>query len=241
MITQVKTEKMVIFSDLHLGNPFSHVSARTVRFLEEMSTQGYDICINGDGFEVAQVSFARLAAEVPPVLHAIKECARRGSKVYYVVGNHDIVFEHFLSDWGSFALAPFLNIESGKRRLRVEHGHLYDPFFVRYPRLYEWCTWLGGVFLHVSPSFYKLWIAWERWRGLQREKKGIRGEPQAFYQAAQELADRGFDTVIFGHTHHAGQVQAKNWQYFNAGSWMLEPSYVKIEQGKVELCRYGSP
>ncbi len=238
MITRIASERMVIVSDMHLGNPFCTAKGQTIRFLEWASREGWDICINGDGFEVAQVSFSRLARDIPEVLHALKEATGRGSRVFYVVGNHDIVFEHFLNDWGGFTVAPFLNVESGGKRVRVEHGHLYDPFFVSSPRLYEFLTWLGGFFLMATPRVYKAWILFERLRSRLRRGKGIVGEHPGFLMAAEELVARGIDSVVFGHTHHVGAVKLHGGVYLNPGSWMLEPTYVKLEAGNLELARF---
>lgn len=57
MITDIRSDKLVVFSDLHLGNPFSHAKYVTCEVLRWASLNGYDIVINGDGFEIAQVSF----------------------------------------------------------------------------------------------------------------------------------------------------------------------------------------
>ena len=135
MITEIRDQKLVVISDLHLGNPFSQAKKSTVEFFYWAAANGYDIVINGDGFEIAQVSFAKIARDVPEVFHAIKSFTNRGRNVYYVIGNHDIVMEHFLNDWGGFKMAPFLNVWSGDKRIRVEHGHLYDPAFVNNPEL----------------------------------------------------------------------------------------------------------
>jgi UDP-2,3-diacylglucosamine pyrophosphatase LpxH len=244
VITDVHTRRLVVLSDLHLGNPFSSVRRRTVEFLDWAAREGIDICLNGDGFEVAQVSFARLTQDVPEVLRALKNAHARGSRVYYVVGNHDIVFEHFLSDWGFLRLAPFLNVRSGVARIRVEHGHLYDPFFVAYPRLYDFCTWLGGLALKISPGLYRQWIRFEKLRGRSFSRcgtSGISGEPASFYAAASNLEARGFDGVVFGHTHHAGQSSLPlGGRYLNPGSWMLGSKYVYIDDGVIELREYRS-
>jgi UDP-2,3-diacylglucosamine pyrophosphatase LpxH len=244
VITLAKSQRMVVISDLHLGNPFSSVRNKTVRFIRWAAAQGYDFCINGDGFEVAQVSVARMGRDVPDVLQALRDAVAKGVSVYYVVGNHDIVFEHFLADWGGFKLAPFLNVHCDSGRFRVEHGHLYDPFFVKSPRMYEFCTWLGGFALALHPSIYRLWIAFERAKSRLRvlRRGGIVGEPAAFFGAASELAARGFDGVIFGHTHHVGQARLPlEAVYLNPGSWMLGSTYVKIEKGRAELCQFSDP
>lgn len=152
MITEIRDRKLVVISDMHLGNPFSRAKTATVEFFHWAGKNGYDVVINGDGFEIAQVSFSKIARDVPEVFHAIKNFTSMHRNLYYVIGNHDIVLENFLNDWGGFKMAPFLNVWSGGRRIRIEHGHLYDPFFVKNPELYEFCTWLAGFALKLHPS-----------------------------------------------------------------------------------------
>lgn len=242
MITSIHSERLLVISDLHLGNPFSDIKKKTVQFIEWASEQGFDLCINGDGFEIAQVSMSRLAKDVPEVLQALKRAMKKGMNIYYVVGNHDIVFEHFLHDWGGFKVAPFLNVKCGMSRFRIEHGHLYDPFFIKSPRLYETCTWLGGFVLKLHPALYKAWIFFEKLKSKLRsdQRKGILGEPMSFTVAAEEILQRGFDAVVFGHTHHSGQYASSKGVYLNPGSWMLSSTYVLIEQGKIELLNWSA-
>lgn len=238
MITEVRTKKMVVISDIHLGSPFCRAKRQAVDFFYWAAGQGYDVCINGDGIEIAQVSFSKVACDVPEVLHALKVVAKLGVNTYYVVGNHDMPFENFLDDWGGLKMAPFLNVLSGGKRIRVEHGHLYDPFFVKHPQLYEYWTLLGGLCLSIYPGCYRPWMRFEEWRASRRSKQGetIRGEPPSFALAALELARRGFDAVVFGHTHLVGKVNLGDGRsYYNAGSWMIDTDYIEIQDGEVTL------
>ena len=242
MITEIIDQKLVVISDLHLGNPFSKAKNPTVEFFHWAGREGFDIVINGDGFEIAQVSFSKIARDVPEVFHAIKSFTARGRNLYYVIGNHDIVLENFLNDWGGFKMAPFLNVWSKDKRIRIEHGHLYDPFFANHPELYEILTALAGIPLALHPSFYKLWIKLEMFKSKFFDKKvvgGIPGEDPAFREAAIELSQRGFDAVVFGHTHHAGEATLPNGcEYFNTGSWLMGTPYLQIENGKLEMKRW---
>jgi UDP-2,3-diacylglucosamine pyrophosphatase LpxH len=228
---------MVVISDLHLGNPFSQNGQNVFRFLRWAAREGFDICINGDGLEIAQASFSKMTNDVPDFLRTLTQVRKLGREVHYVVGNHDIALEHFLDDWGVMKTSPFLNVSSGDRRIRIEHGHLYDPFFVSYPRLYEALTALGAIPLRFFPNVYRLWIAFERWKSGRRVRRtGIVGEPPEFREAASEICRRGFDAVVFGHTHHPGHVDLENGAvYLNPGSWMLSSHYVEIDEGKVAL------
>jgi UDP-2,3-diacylglucosamine pyrophosphatase LpxH len=238
LIVNVQAEKLVVISDLHLGNPFSKDNGRILRFLTWACDNDYDICINGDGLEIAQVSFHKLAKDVPDLMQLVRKITGRGRTIYYVVGNHDIAMENFLDNWGGFVVTPFLNVQSGDKRIRIEHGHLYDPFFVKHPKMYEIVTWIAGFFLMVLPTVYKIWIGFERLKSRIKghHKGGIPGEPKAFLHAAEEVSRRGFDTVVFGHTHHQGHLKIEgDRDYFNTGSWLLEPRFLEILSGEGEL------
>jgi len=240
VITSITSEKLVVISDLHLGNPFSNAKKKVIPFLKWAAQEKFDVCINGDGLEIAQASFSKVAFEVPEFFRVLGEFRRAGREVYYVTGNHDIALEHFLEDWGVMKVAPFLNVTSGNTRLRIEHGHIYDPFFVKFPVLYDSLTHLAGLFLKVHPELYRLWISFERFASNRRAKKtGIVGERPHFKEAALELSRRGFDAIIFGHTHHPGVSELETGSiYLNSGSWMLTPHYVKIEHGNVSLVEW---
>jgi UDP-2,3-diacylglucosamine pyrophosphatase LpxH len=242
VITTIRSDRLVVISDLHLGNPFSNSKKKVIPFLKWAAKEKYDVCINGDGLEIAQSSFSKVAFEVPEFLRALSELRRAGREVYYITGNHDIALEHFLEDWGMMKVSPFLNVHSGDLRVRIEHGHIYDPFFVKYPVLYDRLTHFAGFLLKINPKIYKLWILFEKWTSYRRAKKsGIVGEQPHFREAAEELSNRGFDAVIFGHTHHAGEKSLENGnRYFNTGSWMLTTHYAKIEAGKVSLEVFGA-
>jgi UDP-2,3-diacylglucosamine pyrophosphatase LpxH len=242
MLTNVQSERMVIISDLHFGNPFSHQTHHALAFMRWAASQNYDIVINGDGLEMAQGSKSKILQDMPEVFRTIKEIRKLKRTIYYVVGNHDMTLENFLEDWGYLKVSPFLNVCSGKKRIRVEHGHLYDPFYVKYPLLYEKLTHLAGFLLFISPRFYKTWINFEKWRARMRAKKtGIIGEPPEFAEAAREISRRGFDHIIFGHTHHPGTVELGDEKtYLNPGSWLLSCHYVEISEGNVELKQWNT-
>jgi len=242
MITQIQSDKLIVISDLHLGNPVCRNKRQIIQFLNKVASQGYDLCINGDVFEIAQVAFSKLVKDVPDFLQALKVLGNKERNVYYVIGNHDIILENFLNEWGNIKIAPFLNVISGGQRIRIEHGHLYDPLFVRYPRLYEFFTGLFGFPLRVFPGLYKFWLVSQKFSSYCRAKRGevILGEPPRFTIAAHELAQRGFDHIVFGHTHHVGEVNLGNGErYLIPGAAMFGHSYIEILNGKVCLHEWG--
>ena len=165
------------------------------------------MCINGDGFEILQARFASLAAESATVLRSIRRLIDKGLSVLYVVGNHDIALENFLTAWSGIEITSFLNVTSGQSRIRIEHGHLYDPSFVKSPRMYEWLTRAAGPFLHFYPDVYRLWTHYESIKQRTRVLLAAgEGQRSVYHEAAEMLLARGFDAVVFGHTHQEEDV-----------------------------------
>ena len=68
MILDVHEDRLLIVSDLHLGNPASTATTRLVGFLDHAAAIGASVCIDGDGFDMLQTSFPRLVNASVPVL-----------------------------------------------------------------------------------------------------------------------------------------------------------------------------
>ena len=239
MILDIEEPRLLVVSDLHLGNPSSSARRRLVEFLDYAEQENASVCINGDGFELLQTNLQTLAAETVAVINRLKRLLQSGQRVYYVVGNHDILLEHFLEDWLFTHISPFLNVTSGESRIRVEHGHLYDPFFASHPGLYELSTRAARYLLFASPDVYSLWsraqAAVDR-RRRRTESNG--GGVSAYHEAAATLLERGFDAVVFGHTHIAEELELDRGTYLNCGNWLESSTYVDIADGKASLCRW---
>jgi UDP-2,3-diacylglucosamine hydrolase len=236
VIIDTHQQRLLVISDLHIGNPFSTASDHLGPLIDYARRERFNLCINGDGFEILQSSFRGLAYDAVGVLQRIRTLLDSGLDVYYIVGNHDILLEHFLSGWSDIHIVPFLNVHSQGQRIRIEHGHLYDPSFVRSPRFYEWMTHMAGPLLHIYPDIYRVWNWYEgvkRRIALWRQPSIL--QRSVYYEAADMLLRRGFDVVIFGHTHEPLDLRLDPGRYVNSGNWLRGGSFVEINQGRVEL------
>ena len=236
---------MLITSDTHIGSLFYNARAGFVRLMDYAAGEGYPICLNGDGIDVLHTTLGKMTLEAAALLREFRRISER-TTIYYTIGNHDIILEHGIGDWGGLQLVPFLNVNSGGKRIRVEHGHLYDPFLMKHPDLQPALT----RFIGWCCRFYPPWYQWEehikdvRYRHLPKlfgkKHDGLvfrEDENPTFIEAAEELSQRGFDAVIFGHTHHAGTMPLKGnrAQYYNTGCWSRDPHYITIEEGDISL------
>jgi len=239
MKTEVLEKKLLVISDLHLGNPYCKIRHELNDFCRYAKENNFSLCINGDGFDLAQTSAKRLTEQAPRMFYESVRLARDGLNVYYLIGNHDIMLEHFYEAWGDVNVLPFLNVWSGEKLIRIEHGHLYDPIYAQHAILHEVGTRAFGLLLGLFPEAYRLQIWAERTLSRVRgdtKHGGITGEPIEFRETAASLARRGFDTVVFGHTHHSGAIDLGDGkEYFNTGSWLVRPDYLEIDDGTISL------
>lgn len=242
--TLAKEDHLYVISDLHLGNP-SFVQGKSFNsFLSHLSKENITLCINGDGLDLLQLSFPRLMLDFPSTLKHIQDFVGVGgtNKIYYIVGNHDIYLEAFLEDSRIFNVVPFLDVISGGKRIHIEHGHLYDRLFLYHPNLYTQLTKLAGMGLKLAPWFFHLWDKTNRYLASIKNKRQAGGTPISFDRpnfmaAAKELLERGFDTVIFGHTHRPGMhIMGDGKIYINTGSWIGHSGYyIEINKGEITL------
>jgi UDP-2,3-diacylglucosamine pyrophosphatase LpxH len=248
MNTDVREERLIITSDLHMGNRLFPINRSFVELAKFALRNDFSLCVNGDGVDVIQMSFAQLTRQLGAAAAIFKKYPDAGLRIYYTVGNHDIVLEHFLQDWGGVVVVPFINVESGERRIRVEHGHMYDDNFLTYPGLYTAVMVLGRWAISIHPRVYEglegansavvaIGHLTRRLRGAEAEPEmpdGIVGEHPSFRMAAEEISMRGFDAVVLGHTHRPGKVRLQSGgMYFNTGAWMMKPYCVAIDEGRV--------
>lgn len=235
-----KSDRMLVISDLHVGNPYSLAKRNLAGFLRTCREDGWDLCINGDGLEILQANVGVLARDALEIMSELQGLIQAGRRVFYVIGNHDIALEHLLQTSLASAICPFLNVTSGERRIRVEHGHLYDPSFVKHPVLYETLTRLAGPVLDWYPDIYKAWAGYQKLKDRWTRKRARSDlEASVYYEAADRILRRGFDAVIFGHTHVAEEVELLPGKlYVNSGNWLRGTDYVAIDHGHVRLATW---
>lgn len=223
---------MLVISDLHLGSPASQAAHRLPAFLDRVLTPEWALCINGDAVDFTQGTTTGIARDLRPIVRRLRTFAEAGGRLLYTIGNHDLIFEHFLREL-PFEVAPFLNVQSGGKRIRIEHGHVHEPSYAKYPGLYELGGRMAKPFLVANADIYRLWSTTQR--AVDRRRRGSGEYPH--HVAADALLERGFDVVVFGHTHLPEVVHREGGTFVNCGDWLGDSTFVRIESGSVSLER----
>ncbi len=124
-----------VISDLHLGDGGARDNFEAGKktpelrsFLDHVGSEGGELFILGDLFELWQMSMSRLFVERRDLLDQLAALP-----LVYVPGNHDVDLAHFIGTdflahpFFGHMRAPFSREIAGKRH-RFFHGHEVDPF-----------------------------------------------------------------------------------------------------------------
>lgn len=162
------------------------------------------------------------------VVRRILKMAHRGTRVVFIVGNHD----EMLRDYAGFTFggvelaAEAVHQTADGRRLLVTHGDSFDGV-VLYAR---WLAFLGDQAYSLLLRANILFNAVRRrlklpyWSLSAYLKRRVKNAVQFvcnFEDAlAREAAERGFDGVVCGHIHCAEIRQIGDITYYNDGDWV---------------------
>jgi UDP-2,3-diacylglucosamine pyrophosphatase LpxH len=173
--------------------------------------------------------------------------ARKGTKVFYVPGNHD----EWLRDYhetqmgGALLLKEAIHVTADGRRLLVIHGDQFDGV-VRYAR---WLALLGdwayGVTLRLNHRFNlaRRRLGYPYWSLSAYLKFKVKNAVQFISDYADAIAAearrRGVDGVVCGHIHHAEIRDIGGVLYCNDGDWVEScTALVEHGDGRLELLHW---
>ncbi|MDE2435751.1 MAG: UDP-2,3-diacylglucosamine diphosphatase [Sphingomonadales bacterium] len=162
------------------------------------------------------------------VVRRILKMAHRGTRVVFVVGNHDEVLRDYAGfSFGGVELAlEAVHQTADGRRLLVTHGDSFDGV-VLYAR---WLAFLGdqaySLLLRANIVFNAVrkrmgMPYWSLSAYLKRRVKNAVQFVCNFEDAlAHEAQTRGFDGIVCGHIHCAEIRPIGDITYYNDGDWV---------------------
>lgn len=162
------------------------------------------------------------------VVRRILKIAHKGTRVIFVVGNHDEMLRDYAGfSFGGITLArEAIHETADGRLLLITHGDAFDGV-VLYAR---WLAFLGDQAYNLLLRA-NVWINFVRkrlnlpyWSLSSYLKRRVKNAVQyvcAFEDAvAREAAERGVDGVVCGHIHCAEIRRIGDVTYYNDGDWV---------------------
>src|SRR5689334_18303216 len=205
----VTRHRTLWLSDLHLGSPGCK-ARRLVKFLRQNDCE--QLYLVGDIFDGWKLKTKFYwTPDHTRVIKAILAKARRGTKVYYLTGNHDAFMRQFVKNklrLGRIRIMhERIHTTADGRKLLVQHGDQFDAVINNLPGL----AMAGGIARGFSVSAFTK-------TAVKTAVQYLSGfDDQVYYRCRRE----GLNGVVCGHTHHAEVRQVRNGvTSYNCGDWV---------------------
>jgi UDP-2,3-diacylglucosamine pyrophosphatase LpxH len=183
------------------------------------------------------------------VVHKIINWVSKGTKVYYITGNHDEMLRKFEGfKMGKLSIENKLVLDLDGKKVWIFHGDVFDVTMQNS----KWLTRLGshGYDLLILINALCNWISVKMGRGKISLSKNIKNSVKQavkfinnFEKTAADIAIRnGYDYVLCGHIHHPemktittdhGQVE-----YLNSGDWIENLTALEYNNKEWSLYKY---
>ncbi|HEU4993550.1 MAG TPA: UDP-2,3-diacylglucosamine diphosphatase [Gemmatimonadaceae bacterium] len=229
-----------VISDSHLGHATQEIERNLRRFLQHLHGRAGSLVINGDLFEFWFEWRHVMPRAAYRVLAAIAELHDAGIPVLMIAGNHDC--------WGGEILRDDVGIDYREHpwegslagwRTRVEHGDGLRGKEDRGYRALRRVLRNGAAiraFRWLHPDLATALAT--RSSHASRTYTARDGGAGLRIAAERRLATGDLDLLIYGHSHVAELRRIGAAVYANAGSWLDQPTFLRITPGRIELRRW---
>lgn len=237
---------LVVISDVHLGTYGCHAK-ELLQYLNNIKVD--TLILNGDFIDIWQFRKRYFPKEHLQVIQRILRMAAKGTKVYYITGNHDDALRRY-SDFssGNIHLRDKLVLQLGNKRYWFFHGDIFDllikysPFIAKLgSKGYDWLILLNRLInqIRTTLGFSKMSLAQ---KVKQQVKEAVKFVSDFEETAIQLAAEEGYDYVVCGHIHRPQvktcEVKNRKVTYLNSGDWVENLTALEYRFGRWSIYEY---
>lgn len=221
--------RSIFISDIHLGSKdckaellcdfLKHNSANSIYLIGDII----------DGWKIQNNKWKWKKSHNNVIRHILNK-SKKGSRIIYVIGNHDEFLRPLLPYNFSLGKIDIVNkidhIGVNGNRYLVIHGDLFDGI----GKIAPWLGYLGDaaydILLSLNSKYnwvrHKLGFGY--WSFSRYLKNKVKGAVDFIFQYEKNLVDycrrKNYDGVICGHIHHAEIKSIEGIIYMNDGDWV---------------------
>lgn len=239
--------ELVVISDVHLG-AYGARASELVSYLR--SIQPRTLVLNGDIIDIWQFSKHYFPADHMQVLKEITSLLSKGTKVYYITGNHDEMLRKFKGfSMGNFEIQNKLILPLTTGTAWIFHGDVFDTTM----KHSKWIAKLGGkgYDLLIVLNTIVNWFSEKLGRGrvslskkVKDSVKGVIKFVNNFEETAAEIAiNNGYQFVVCGHIHHPQikkmtNANGESVMYLNSGDWVENSTALEYDKEQWTLYKH---
>lgn len=220
---------VLVLSDIHLGT-YGCKAKELVIYLKSVSP---DILIlNGDIVDCWQFSRRFFPSDHMMVIREILHLMTKGTRVFYITGNHDEVLRKYTDfQLSNFTLTNKLVLEIDSKMTWVFHGDVFDNTTKDSARILAKLGSSGYGLLILFNRFVNFLLSCIGREKVSISKKIMAGFNKAIAKinnletiAADIAIEKKYDCVICGHIHQPAikTIETRNGKvtYLNSGDWI---------------------
>jgi UDP-2,3-diacylglucosamine pyrophosphatase LpxH len=236
---QKRDVELVVISDVHLGT-YGARASELVSYLR--SIQPRTLVLNGDIIDIWQFSKHYFPADHMQVLKEITSLLSKGTKVYYITGNHDEMLRKFKGfSMGNFEIQNKLILPLTTGTAWIFHGDVFDTTM----KHSKWIAKLGGkgydllIILNTIVNWFSEKLGRGRVSLSKKVKDSVKGVIKFvnnFEETAAEIAiNNGYQYVVCGHIHHPQikkmtNANGESVMYLNSGDWVENSTALEYDK-----------
>jgi UDP-2,3-diacylglucosamine pyrophosphatase LpxH len=184
------------------------------------------------------------------VIKQIFSLLSKGTKVYYITGNHDEALRRYTDlEMGGFTLTDKVVLELDGKKTWIFHGDIFDATTKGSAKI---IAKLGGhgydllIMLNSAINWALKLMGKEKMSFSKKVKNSVKKAVSwigNFEQTAAELAiEQGYDYVICGHIHQPQKRMVTNEHgsvmYLNSGDWIENLTSLEYVNGEWNIHQY---
>ncbi len=237
---------IVVISDVHLGTYGCH-ARELLGYLKSIKVD--TLILNGDFIDIWQFRKRYFPKEHMMVIQRILKMASKGTKVYYITGNHDDALRRY-SDFssGNIHLRDKLILRLKGQSYWLFHGDIFDasiklsPFIARLGgKGYDWLILLNRLVNKVRLAMGMPRMSFAG-KIKDRVKEAVKYISDFEDTAINLAAEEQYDYVICGHIHRPQMrtvdVKGRQVTYLNSGDWVENLTSLEYKQGEWSVYHY---
>ncbi|HYD91754.1 MAG TPA: UDP-2,3-diacylglucosamine diphosphatase [Flavobacterium sp.] len=243
-----RSVELVVLSDIHLGTYGCHAK-ELLTYLSGIKPR--TLILNGDIIDIWQFRKSYFPKSHLKVVKKLIDFASKGTKVYYITGNHDEMLRKFSNtSMGNFSIVDKVVLELDGKKAWFFHGDVFDSS-VHHAK---WIAKLGGIgydYLILLNRFVN-WVLTRMGREPYSLSKKIKSSVKKavkfisdFETTAADLAiENHYDYVICGHIHEPIITVKENKKgsvtYLNSGDWIENLTALEYHRKRWKLYRHSN-
>ncbi len=238
--------ELVVLSDIHLGTYGSH-AVELNTYLSSIKPK--TLVLNGDIIDIWQFRKSYFPSTHLKVIQKIMSLASKGTKVYYITGNHDEMLRKFSDmNLGNISLLDKLVLNLDGKKAWIFHGDIFDAS-VNHAK---WIAKLGGkgydylILFNRFINWFLKKLGKEPYSFSKKIKASVKKAVKHisdFEETATDLAiEQKYDYVLCGHIHEPKIVLKENKDgstlYLNSGDWVENLTALEYNNKRWKLYQY---